>query len=237
MHFSWLAVALLGAADTQGSMLSLSLGQAGSGPTAVRLILLLTALSFAPAVLLTMTCFMRFTIVFSFLRQALGVQGAPPAQVMTGLALFMTAATMSPVASDIYERALTPYMAGTLAEDKALGAAISPLRDFMLKVTNEDDLVMFHSAARRDLPKSPEALSLAMLVPAFVTSELTTSFRMGLSVLVPFLVIDLVVASVLMALGMAMLSPMLVSLPLKLLVFLYVDGWTLVVGSLMRGLS
>lgn len=237
MHSSWLTAALLGAADTQGSMLSLSLGQAGSGPTAVRLILLLTALSFAPAVLLTMTCFMRFTIVFSFLRQALGVQGAPPAQVMTGLALFMTAATMSPVATDIYERALTPYMAGTLAEDKALGAAISPLRDFMLKVTNEDDLVMFHSAARRDLPKSPEALSLAMLVPAFVTSELTTSFRMGLSVLVPFLVIDLVVASVLMALGMAMLSPMLVSLPLKLLVFLYVDGWTLVVGSLMRGLS
>lgn len=216
---------------------SLSLGQGANGASAVKLVLLLTALSFAPAVLLTMTCFMRFTIVFSFLRQALGVQGAPPVQVLTGLALFMTAATMSPVATTVYEQALAPYLDGKIDERNALQAASGPMRGFMLKSTHEEDLIMFHTASKQPLPTVPADLSLAMLVPAYVTSELRTAFQMGLLILIPFLVIDLVVASVLMSLGMAMLSPMLVSLPLKLLVFLFVDGFSLVVGSLMRGVS
>lgn len=216
-------------------MLSLQVGQGASGASAVKIVLLLTALSFAPAVLLTMTCFLRFTIVFSFLRQALGVQGAPPAQVMTGLALFMTAATMTPVVDAIYSRALAPYLDGKIDERAAFTVGSEPLRKFMLAATREEDLIMFHSAAGVALPKTAEELRLAMVVPAYVTSELHTAFRMGLVILIPFLVIDLVVASVLMSLGMAMLSPMLVSLPLKLLVFLFVDGWSLVVGSLMRG--
>jgi flagellar biosynthetic protein FliP len=228
---------LIGAAAGDSSLVSLSVGQGASGASAVKIILLLTALSFAPAVLLTMTSFMRFIIVFSFLRQALGVQGAPPVQVMTGLALFMTAATMSPIAERVYDDALAPYMDGRINERTAFAAASTPLRGFMLRSTREEDLVMFHGAAKRPLPKSEAELSLSMLVPAYVVSELRTAFQMGLLVLIPFLVIDLVVASVLMSLGMAMLSPMLVSLPLKLLVFLFVDGFGLVVGSLMRGVS
>ncbi|MCC6812197.1 MAG: flagellar type III secretion system pore protein FliP [Deltaproteobacteria bacterium] len=217
--------------------LSLQVGSGTPGAAAVKIVLLLTVLSLAPAIMLTMTSFLRFTIVFAFLRQALGVQGAPPAQVMTGLALFMTAAAMGPVAGEIHERALSPYLDGKIDERVAMTAASDPLRQFMLRSTREEDLIMFHGAARRPLPRTPAELSLAILVPAYVTSELHTAFRMGLVLLIPFLVIDLVVASVLMSLGMAMLSPMLVSLPLKLLVFLFVDGWSLVVGSLMRGVA
>lgn len=230
----FLTAVMIGA---EAPALSLQVGSGAPGAAAVKMILLLTVLSFAPALMLTMTSFLRFTIVFAFLRQALGVQGAPPAQVMTGLALFMTAATMGPVAEQIHLRALAPYLDGKLSEKAALEAGSEPLRTFMLRATREEDLIMFHGAAHAPLPRTPADLKLSMLVPAYVTSELHTAFRMGLMVLIPFLVIDLVVASVLMSLGMAMLSPMLVSLPLKLLVFLFVDGWSLVVGSLMRGAS
>lgn len=211
--------------------------QATSGPTAMKLVLMMTLLSMAPAIVLTMTCFLRFVIVFAFLRQALGVQGAPPSQVTTGLALFMTAAVMSPVAERLHAEAIAPYMNGSISEQVALERASGPLRRFMIKLTSAADIELFCDATHRDLPKTASETPLSIVVPAFVTSELRTAFEMGLSILIPFLVIDLIVASVLMALGMAMLSPMLVSLPLKLLVFLYVDGWSLLVGSLIKGVA
>ncbi len=207
---------------------------ADTGATALKIIAFMTLLSLAPAILLAATSFLRIMVVLSFVRTALGVQGTPPTQVLTGLALFMTLAIMAPVGTRIYDNALKPYLDGTIEAPEAYASGSGPLREFMLRQTRETDLRLFYEINRASRPIGPEDVPLHLLVPAFVTSELRTGFEMGFMVLIPFLVVDLVVASILMALGMVMLPPSFVSLPIKVLVFVLVDGWHLLVGSLVR---
>ncbi len=200
----------------------------------LKVLALLTILSLLPAIVLTMTSFTRTAVVLSFVKQGIGAQQAPPSQVLIGIALFVTAFTMMPVANDIAKNAYEPYAAGKIDENAALERASVPLRGFMLRQTREADLALFYDAAKAPMPKAEEDVSMRMAAPAFVVSELTTAFQMGIMVLLPFLVIDLIVASVLMSLGMMMMPPQSISLPLKLLLFVAVDGWHLVVGSLLR---
>ena len=180
-----------------------------------------------------LTAFTRIVIVLSLLRHALGTQASPPNQVIIGLSLFLTLFVMGPVADRIYADAYVPYSEQKIAFSQALDRAQSPLKGFMLKQTREPDLALFVKLARIDAPKAREDIPLRVLVPAFVTSELKTAFQIGFMVFLPFLIIDIVVSSVLMSMGMMMLSPMLISLPFKLMLFVLVDGWTLLVGSLV----
>ena len=206
-------------------------GQSYSLP--VETVLLLSALTFLPAVLLLMTAFTRIVIVLSLLRHALGTQASPPNQVIIGLSLFLTLFVMGPIADRIYTDAYVPYSEQKIAFSQALDRAQSPLKNFMLKQTREPDLALFVKLARVEPPSAREQIPLRVLVPAFVTSELKTAFQIGFMVFLPFLIIDIVVSSVLMSMGMMMLSPMLISLPFKLMLFVLVDGWTLLVGSLV----
>jgi flagellar biosynthesis protein FliP len=213
--------------------LSGATGGPGLAPQ-LKILAVLTLLSLLPAIVLTMTSFTRIAVVLSFVKQGLGTQQAPPSQVLVGLALFVTAFTMAPVASVIMRDAYEPYAAGKITETQAMDRAIVPLRAFMLRQTREADLSLFYEAANTPLPHTENDVSMRMAAPAFVVSELTTAFQMGVMVLLPFLVIDLIVASVLMSLGMMMMPPQSISLPLKLLLFVSVDGWHLLVGSLLR---
>ena len=206
-------------------------GQSYSLP--VETVLLLSALTFLPAVLLLMTAFTRIVIVLSLLRHALGTQASPPNQVIIGLSLFLTLFVMGPVADRIYAEAYVPYNEQKITFSVALDRAQTPLKAFMLKQTREPDLALFLKLARAEPPATREAIPLRVLVPAFVTSELKTAFQIGFMVFLPFLIIDIVVSSVLMSMGMMMLSPMLISLPFKLMLFVLVDGWTLLIGSLV----
>ncbi len=209
---------------------------AGGGQTyslPLQTLLVLTALSFLPAVLLLMTGFTRIVIVLSLLRHALGTQGSPPNQVLVGLALFLTLFVMAPVFDKIYDDAYLPYTQQKINGSQALDLAQAPLRTFMLRQTREPDLALFVRLSRQEAPKSKDDISLRVLVPAFVTSELKTAFQIGFMVFIPFIIIDMVVASVLMSMGMMMMSPVLISLPLKLMLFVLVDGWTLLIGSLV----
>jgi flagellar biosynthetic protein FliP len=210
---------------------------AAAGPaSAMQLALIIALASLAPAIVLTCTCFARFAVVFSFLKMGLGTQGAPPSQVLVGLSLFMTLFVMAPVASEVQARALKPYFAGQLDESGAIEAATPPLRGWLLAHTREEDLSLFYEISGAARPQTPDDVPLRIAVPAFVVSELHTAFLMGLMVLLPFLVIDLVTATVLSALGMVMLPPASIAIPIKLLVFVAVDGWHLMVASLLRGL-
>ena len=203
----------------------------------VVIILLLTVGSVAPGLLLLMTTFTRFIIVLGLTKQALAVQTVPPAQVLAGLALFLSLFVMAPVFSEINDEALQPLLAGEVTQDEAFEAGFAPLRDFMLSQTDEDDLMLFVDLAGGERPDSVEEVSATTLIPAFVISELRTAFIIGFVIFVPFLVIDLVVAAVLMSLGMVMLPPVFISLPIKLLLFVLVDGWGLVVGSLVGSVA
>lgn len=200
-------------------------------------LLLLTLLSFLPAIVLMMTSFTRIIIVLSLLRQALGTQTAPPNQVLLGLALFLTLFIMQPVASTIYTEAYLPLERAEISVEEAVARASGPLKRFMLNQAREPDLELFTRLA--DLPPvaTPDALPLRVVVPAFVTSELKTAFQIGFIIFIPFLVIDLVVASVLMSMGMMMVSPILIALPFKLILFVLIDGWTLVAGSLVQSFA
>lgn len=200
----------------------------------VKLLVLLTLLSLVPAFLLTMTSFTRIIIVLSLLRSALGINQTPPNQVLIGLALFLTIFIMSPVYSQINRQAIQPYLANELTQEEAWDRAAAPVRDFMLKQTREKDLKLFIELSNTPRPKNKEDVPLSVLVPAFVISELKTAFQMGFLIYVPFLVIDMVVASTLMSMGMFMLPPVIISLPFKLLLFVMVDGWHLVVKSLVE---
>ena len=200
-------------------------------------LLLLTALSFLPAVLLLMTAFTRIIIVLSLLRHALGTQTSPPNQVMVGLALFLSMFVMSPVLDRIYNEAYLPYTQKKLAFGDALSRAETPLKQFMLKQTRQPDLAMFMKLARQDDVQKPDDVPIKVLIPAFVTSELKTAFQIGFIIFIPFLIIDMVVASVLMSMGMMMLSPVLISLPFKLMLFVLVDGWNLLIGSLVQSFA
>ncbi len=211
-------------------------GTPGLAPQ-LKILALLTLLSLLPAIVLTMTSFTRTVVVLSFVRQGLGTQQAPPSQVLVGIALFVTAFTMAPITSQIAKDAYEPYAAGRIDEQVALERATIPLRAFMLRQTREADLALFYDAGRAPMPRTEEDVTLRFAAPAFVVSELTTAFQMGAMILLPFLVIDLVVASVLMSLGMMMMPPQTVSLPLKLLLFVAVDGWHLLVGSLLKSFA
>ena len=206
----------------------------GGGSTAVKLFLLLTALSFASALVLSVTSFTRIIIVLSFLRQALGTPQLPPNQVLLGLSLFLTFFIMAPTATKVHERALGPYLDDKITAQEAIERGEAPLRDWMMKQTKEEDVRLFMDIARLSRPARGEALPMTVVIPAFMVSELGTAFRMGLYVFIPLLAIDLLIASVLMALGMMMVPPQMIALPLKIGVFLLAGGWHLVVASLVR---
>jgi flagellar biosynthetic protein FliP len=198
----------------------------------LQLLGLMTTLTLLPSMLLMMTSFVRIIIVLSILRQALGTAQTPPNTVLVGLALFLTFFIMSPVFETVYQDALGPYMNGNLDFDKALVKAEVPIRDFMTKQTREDDIAMFMQiASRRELEDSTQ-VPFTTLMPAFITSEIKSAFTIGFLIYIPFVVIDLIVASVLMSMGMMMLSPMIISMPIKLMLFVLVDGWTLLMASL-----
>jgi len=185
-----------------------------------------------PSLLLMMTSFVRIIIVMSILRQALGTGQTPPNNVLVGIALFLTIFIMTPVFTEVYENAVVPYMEQGMKFDTALAAAEAPLRGFMTKQTREDDIALFMQMTRKGDVESADAVPFTTLVPAFITSELKSAFTIGFLIYIPFVVIDLIVASVLMAMGMAMLSPMMISMPFKLMLFVLVDGWSLLMGSL-----
>ena len=198
----------------------------------LQLLALMTTLSLLPSLLLMMTSFVRIIIVMSILRQALGTGQTPPNNVLVGISLFLTIFIMTPVFTDVYENAVVPYMEQGMKFDKALAAAEAPLRGFMTKQTREDDIALFMQMTRKGDVESADAVPFTTLVPAFITSELKSAFTIGFLIYIPFVVIDLIVASVLMAMGMAMLSPMMISMPFKLMLFVLVDGWSLLIGSL-----
>lgn len=203
----------------------------------LKIIAVLSALSLLPAVILTVTSFVRTIVVLSFIRQGIGSQETPPNQVLIGLAMFLTLFVMTPVMNEIKAQGIDPYLAGQIDEAKALENALVPLRSFMLRHTRQADLAMFYNATETDLPETPDDVSMRMAVPAYIVSELTTAFQMGVIVLLPFLVVDLAVASLLMSMGMMMVPPVTISLPIKLLLFVLVDGWNLVAGSLLKSFA
>lgn len=200
----------------------------------IKILTVLTILALAPAILIMMTSFTRIIVVFSFLRQAMGVQQMPPNQLLIGLALFLSFFIMAPVFETINKEALQPYLAGSLGQEAALDAAGKPLRSFMFRQTRDQDLQLFIGLSKSPAPKTRADVSTTVLIPAFVISELKTAFQIGFIIYLPFLVIDMVVASVLMAMGMMMLPPVVVSLPFKIMLFVLVDGWSLIVGSMVK---
>jgi flagellar biosynthesis protein FliP len=222
-------------AQSGGSGLPLITAQ-GAGGTSysvpIQTLLFFSALSFLPALLLLMTSFTRIVIVLSLLRQALGTQAAPPNQVIIGLSLFLTFFVMSPTLDRVHDDAYAPFAANTIAFDEALKRGEVPMREFMLKQTRQSDVQLFAKLAKLPADVKTEDVPLRVLVPAFVTSELKSAFQIGFMIFIPFLIIDMIVASVLMSLGMMMLSPVLVALPFKLMLFVLADGWNLLLGSL-----
>ncbi len=247
IRFALIGLALLASADgalaqasAGGSNLPLLVGQGGGGTSfsvPVQTLLFFSALSFLPAALLLMTGFTRIVIVLSLLRQAMGTQAAPPNQVILGLSLFLTFFVMGPTLDQVYDSAYKPFAANEIGFDEALKRGEIPMRGFMLKQTRQADLQLFSKLAKLPEGSKAEQVPLRVLVPAFVTSELKSAFQIGFMIFIPFLIIDMVVASVLMSLGMMMLSPVLVALPFKLMLFVLADGWNLMLGSLAASFS
>lgn len=198
----------------------------------IQILLLLTIITLAPAILLLMTSFTRIIIVLSFLRQALGSQQIPPNQILIGLALFMTFFIMQPVGTEIYDKAWKPYIDNKIKLDQALSEAVKPIRKFMFKQTREKDLALFIYLSKTKRPKNQEEVPTLVLIPAFIISELKTAFTVGFLIYLPFLIIDMIVASTLMSMGMLMLPPVMISLPFKILLFILVDGWHLIARAL-----
>ncbi|MBO8141040.1 MAG: flagellar type III secretion system pore protein FliP [Firmicutes bacterium] len=232
------AVVWTGAAKAQVPFPRLEVGiSAAEGPGDVALTLqivaLLTVLSLAPAILVMLTSFTRIVVVLSFVRSALALQQTPPNQVIIGLALFLTFFTMAPTWQAAFEDGLRPYLAGEITEEETLQRVSGPLRDFMLRNTREQDLGLFVELAGNGAPAAPDDVPTYVLIPAFIVSELRTAFQLGFVLFVPFLVIDMVVASALMSMGMLMLPPVMISLPFKVLLFVMVDGWHLITRSLL----
>jgi len=202
--------------------------------TALQVLFILTILSVAPAILLMTTCFTRIVIVLGFVRQAMGTQNMPPTQIIVGLSLFLSFFIMSPTLNAINENALQPYMNEKIDQTEALEKAITPMRDFMFSQVREDELALLTDITLDSEPYSKDDIPTMTLVPAFMLSELKRAFQMGFMIYIPFLVIDMIVASILMSMGMMMLPPVIISMPFKLLLFVLVDGWSLVVGSLIK---
>lgn len=233
-----LLTSLAAAAEGDIPTLQLTLSGGESQPEKVSLALeilfLLTVLSLAPAIMMTVTSFTRIIIVFHFLRQAMGIQQMPPTQILASLAIFMTVIIMYPVGKQINDEALQPYLAESINFDVALDRAQVPLRNFMFKHTREKDISIFYSIANMEQPRSKDEVPTMMLAAAYVISELKTGFSIGFLIYIPFLIVDMVVSSILLAMGMMMLPPMMVSMPFKLLLFVMVDGWNLLIGSLVN---
>lgn len=228
------AIVLAGPAMAQGiPALTLSEGQDGTRYSlSLQILALMTALTVLPSIVLGMTAFTRIIIVLSILRQALGTQQTPPNQVLIALALFLTFFIMQPTLTEVYETAAVPVLDGTMPPEEGVRIGADLMKGFLVENTRQNDLLMFAELAGDEPYATPQDIPLSVLLPAFMTSELKTAFQIGFLLFLPFLVIDMVIASILMALGMMMLSPMLVSLPIKLLLFVLVDGWALTVGSL-----
>ncbi|GED70227.1 flagellar biosynthetic protein FliP [Brevibacillus reuszeri] len=201
--------------------------------SAIQILLILTVLSVAPAILLLMTSFTRIVIVLSFVRNALATQQMPPNQVIIALALFMTFFIMAPTIGKVNETAVQPFMQGQMTQEQAFNAAVIPFKEFMAKQTREKDLALFLEFTKAERPKTIQDIPLSALVPAYAISELKTAFQIGFMIFIPFLVIDMIIASILMGMGMMMLPPVMISLPFKILLFIMVDGWYLVVKSLL----
>ena len=216
---------------------SLEVGEStthGDLSTTLQIVILMTVLTLAPSILIMVTSFIRFTIVLSFLRQAMGVQQMPPGQLLIALSLILTFFVMSPVIDKSYNEGIKPYLEEKLDKEEAFDKAVGPFREFMLSQTREKDLALFVDIAKIDTPETPEDLPLHVLVPGYVISELRTAFQIAFILFIPFLVIDMIVASVLMSMGMMMLPPIIVSLPFKILLFVLVDGWYLLIKSLVE---
>ena len=224
------------AANAQSGLPIINMTDDGVGNTeyslTLQLLALMTALTLLPSVVLMMTSFVRIIIVMSLLRQALGTAQTPPNQVLIGLSLFLTIFIMAPIISSVYADAIKPYSDGEISFDAALIEAEAPVRSFMLNQTRETDIAMFAEVANNDDILEPSDVPFTTLVPAFITSELKSAFSIGFLIYIPFVIIDLVVASVLMSMGMMMLSPMMISMPFKLMLFVLVDGWSLIMGSM-----
>lgn len=201
---------------------------------ALQIIFLLTVLTLVPGILVLATSFTRLAVVLSFLRHALGVQQSPPNQVIIGLALFLTFFIMQPVAQQIYDEALAPYQKHEISGDEFLNRGVKPLKDFMLKHTRTKDLALFVALANDEKPKNAEALSIVSIIPAFAISELKTAFQIGFVLYIPFIILDMVISSILLSMGMMMLPPAMISLPFKLMLFVLVDGWNLLIHSLVK---
>lgn len=224
--------------DVWAQAITLDLGAGGDSGTVtgrvVQMVIILTVLSLAPSILIMMTCFTRIVVVLSFLRTAIGIQQTPPNTVMISLALFLTMFIMAPTLESAYEQGLSPLINEEIDEIEAVKRAAEPFKEFMLIHTREKDLLMFTSAAEAEITDDPMALPLQVIVPSFMISELRRAFEIGFMLFLPFLIIDLVIASILMAMGMMMLPPVTVSLPFKIIFFVLVDGWYLITGSIMR---
>lgn len=219
--------------------IDIKIGDGGGQPgtSSLSLLLLITVLSIAPAILVLMTSFTRIVVVLGFVRTSLGTQQMPPNQVLIGLALFLTLFVMSPTIGEINQVALQPYLKGELNQTQALEQASIPMKKFMFSHTREKDLLLFMKYTKTEKPETYQDVPLTVLVPAYAISELKTAFQMGFMIFIPFLVIDMVVASTLMAMGMMMLPPVMISLPFKILLFVLVDGWYLVVKSLLMSFN
>lgn len=206
----------------------------GEVVNAIKLVLVMTVLTLAPAILIMMTGFTRILIVLSFLRQAMGVQQLPPNQLLVGLSLFITFFVMNPAITEINQKALQPYLAGTIPQEAAFDAAVTPLRRFMFSQTRDQDLALFLKLSKVEQPKTRADVPTLVLIPAFIISELKTAFMIGFIIFLPFLIIDILAASVLMSMGMMMVPPAVIALPFKIMLFVMVDGWTLLIGSMVR---
>ena len=232
-----LLLALQAQAQTPIPGINISVGQASSPKevaSTLQILILLTILTLAPAILIMTTSFTRIIIILAFIRQALGTQQTPPNQILLGMALFLTFFIMEPVWSDVHKNAFTPYLNNRLTQSQALERAAKPMKGFMQKFIREKDLALFIRIAKLKQPRTIADVPFHVVVPAFIISELKSAFQIGFLLYVPFLVVDLVVASVLMSMGMMMLPPIMISLPLKLMLFVLVDGWNLIVGSLVE---
>jgi len=226
--------------DTTVPLSSIDMDQnADSGKVGVvmRIFLLLTVLSLAPSILVMVTSFTRIAIVLSLLKQAMGTNQLPPSQIIVGLSLFLTFFIMTPVWETVNQEAVKPYLANELSSQEAMQKAIQPIRKFMIKHTREKDLTMMVDVAKMQRPKNIDEIPMQVLIPSFIMSELKTAFQIGFMLYVPFLIIDMVVASVLLSMGMMMLPPVMVSLPFKLMIFVLIDGWYLIVGSLVKSFT
>lgn len=240
LFFAIFTISLFGASSAEIPAVNLSLTAPDTPQqlvSSLNVLVALTILFLAPSIVLVMTTFTRFVIVFGFLRQALGTQQVPPTQLMVMLAMILTYFVMEPIGQQAYDDGIKPYIAKEISYDEAFDKATKPFKSFMIRNTREKDLALFVRIRHLENPKNIDAVPLSVVIPAFVISELKTSFEIGFLIFLPFLIIDMVVASILMSMGMMMLPPVMISLPFKILVFVLIDGWNLLIGNLIASVK